>query len=80
MNHKLIKLAHAEITKRYLEGKTLEEFGNAIGRNLQEVSHWKNARQSPPAVLLYRLSLSDTAADWVRKWAGECLNVWLQEE
>ena len=79
MTHKEQRKLHAAITAKYLEGKTLQEFGDAIGRMPQEVHHWKVALQSPPAVLLYKLSLSSTADEWVVSWAEECLKVYLEE-
>jgi len=77
MNHKEIKKRHAEITSRYLAGKTLQEFGDAIGRKRQEVYMWKVGKQSPPPVMLMKIVKFQNGASWVVGWAKECLDVYL---
>ena len=73
------KQRHAEITSRYLAGKTLNELGSQIDRTRQEVYMWKKGLQSPPAVMLLKVIQSATAVDWVLDWAAECLKVYLEE-
>ena len=70
-----------EITNRYLSGKTLEEFAQELGieASKQMVWYWKEGRQKPSAITLFRIQASPRAAEWAKQFAVECLAV-LQAE
>ena len=74
-----IKQRHAEITRRFLVGKTLSDLGRQIDRTRQEVYMWKSGKQSPPAVMLLKIIQLSAADDWVIDWAEECLRCYLEE-
>jgi hypothetical protein len=63
-----------EITKRYLEGKTLQEFASGLGikASKQYVHHWKEGNQAPSMMTLLSVIASPTAEPWAKAWAGEC--------
>ena len=73
------KQKHAQITSRYLAGKTLNELGSQIDRTRQEVYMWKSGKQSPPAVMLLKIIQASAADAWVIDWAEECLRVYMEE-
>ncbi len=66
-----------EITIKYLEGKTLDEFaaGLGIGTSRQSVHHWKEGNRTPNPMTLFMVLASSKSTDWARTWASECLKV-----
>ncbi len=70
-----------ELTKKYLEGKTLQEFASGLGikASRQIVHHWKEGNQSPSMMTLLSVIASPTAEGWAKAWAGECSAVLLRQ-
>ncbi|HSW63812.1 MAG TPA: hypothetical protein VLH56_10980 [Dissulfurispiraceae bacterium] len=66
-----------EITRKHLEGRTLEKFAASLGipSSKQQVWMWKSGKQAPDTLTLFRVIASPTAEAWARAWAGECLSV-----
>ncbi len=64
-----------EITKKFLDGKSLEEFAQGLGIECsrQMVWYWKEGRQNPSLGTLFGVRNSPSAEKWARKWAEECL-------
>lgn len=71
----------AEITRRYLTGKTLQAFADALGsnENISRVSvyQWSKGQFAPDPIMLNRITRSPLAEDWAREWARECLDALL---
>ncbi len=65
----------SEITHVYLEGKTLQEFADALGCDVskQSVHQWKTGNRIPNALTLLSVLASPKASGWAKAWAGECL-------
>ncbi|MBA4376969.1 MAG: hypothetical protein C0401_12475 [Anaerolinea sp.] len=65
----------SEITKRYLEGKTLDEFAESLGIGAvrQNVTPWKSGEYPPSLDTLFKVVNSSTATNEAKAWARECL-------
>ncbi|MEJ5201394.1 MAG: hypothetical protein WHV66_04090 [Anaerolineales bacterium] len=65
----------SEITKKYLVGKSLEQFAKGLGIECprQLVWYWKEGKQSPSILTLLKVQMSPTAESWAYDWARECL-------
>ena len=70
-----------EITKHYLDGKTLQGFADGLGikASRQVVHHWKEGNQLPSAMTLLSVIASSTAEDWAKDWAEKCLAVLVRQ-
>lgn len=68
--------AISKITKRHLEGKTLDEFAKSLGIGAvrQNIDHWKSGDHEPDIRTLIKVIGSSTATPEARIWAQECLN------
>jgi len=66
-----------EITKRHLEGKTLDEFAKSLGIGAvrQNIDHWKSGDHEPDIKTLIKVIGSPTATPEAKEWAQECLNI-----
>ena len=66
-----------EITNRYLEGKTLDEFAKSLGIGAvrQNVDHWKSGGVAPSFDTLSKVINSSTATAEAKAWAAECMEV-----
>ena len=64
-----------QITNRYLEGKTLQQFADAlgIGAPRQSVSQWALGTHEPSPRKLWDVIQSPMAEPWAKEWARECL-------
>jgi hypothetical protein len=67
----------AEITKRYMGEKTLDEFAQDLGINVvrQNVHQWVHGIHMPATLTLFWVISSPTATPQAKAWAGECLSV-----
>jgi len=72
-----MSLTIPQITKKYLEGKTQDEFAAELGIDAekQSVSQWVNGKHEPGLMTLFRVIGSDKATHAAREWARECINV-----
>ncbi len=64
----------SEITKRYIDGKTLDEFAAGLGieSTKQSVSQWANGVWKPSMMTLLSVLAEPSAEGWAKAWAGEC--------
>lgn len=78
-----MKVKISEITQKYLEGKTQEAFAQELGipaASRQMVNHWKVGKQTPALQTIFWVISSPTATATAKAWAGECLNVILEQQ
>lgn len=68
----------SEITKKYIGEQTLEAFGISLGikASRQAVWNWKEGKESPDTMTLFRVIASPDSTALAKTWAGEILAVY----
>jgi hypothetical protein len=68
----------SQITKKFMDGATLEGFSQELGVpgvTRKHVWNWVSGKNAPDAEVLLRVLLSSSATENARNWARECLSV-----
>lgn len=70
-----------EITKKYIDTQSMEEFAFSLGINATRATvwNWRHGVKKPAIMTLFRIIGSERAAHAAREFARECINV-LQAE
>jgi len=65
-----------EITQKYIGDQSLEKFAKTIGidASRQMVWYWKEGKQVPSIMTLFRVMGSATSTTEAKAWARECIN------
>lgn len=66
-----------EITKKYLQGRSLAEFAAGLGTYIsrQSVQYWKIGKNRPYKKTLLLIQESPKAQPWAKQFAAECLSI-----